>query len=132
LDVGDDGLEGVGIRLHVPRRRSLSCHRLLLQFSGCSVLSTAVQLALAVDVGGTKVAAGIVDREGRTSRVEKRATPSTTDPEQMYEALAGLVQPRLDEPGLAVVGVGCGGPMSSGGERVSPLNIPAWRDFPLR
>jgi glucokinase len=29
-------------------------------------------------------------------------------------------------------GVGCGGPMSAGGETVSPLNIVAWREFPLR
>ena len=27
---------------------------------------------------------------------------------------------------------GCGGPMSPGGEEVSPLNIEAWRAFPLR
>ena len=32
----------------------------------------------------------------------------------------------------AAVGVGCGGPMTPGGEEVSPLNIPAWRGFPLR
>src|SRR5207302_6980159 len=32
----------------------------------------------------------------------------------------------------SVVRVGCGGPMTAGGELVSPLNIPAWRDFPLR
>jgi len=31
-----------------------------------------------------------------------------------------------------VCGVGCGGPMTAGGEAVSPLNIGAWRDFPLR
>ena len=31
-----------------------------------------------------------------------------------------------------VCGVGCGGPMSPGGETVSPLNIAGWRDFPLR
>jgi len=30
-----------------------------------------------------------------------------------------------------VCGTGCGGPMTSGGALVSPLNIPAWRDFPL-
>ncbi len=34
--------------------------------------------------------------------------------------------------GAAAVGVGCGGPMTGGGEQVSPLNIPAWRGFPLR
>jgi glucokinase len=32
----------------------------------------------------------------------------------------------------AVVGVGCGGPMRDANSLVSPLNIPAWRDFPLR
>jgi len=31
-----------------------------------------------------------------------------------------------------VCGVGCGGPMTAGGEEVSPLNIPGWRGFPLR
>jgi glucokinase len=35
-------------------------------------------------------------------------------------------------PRLVAVGVGCGGPMQPGGELVSPLNIPAWREFPLR
>jgi glucokinase len=29
-------------------------------------------------------------------------------------------------------GVGCGGPMTKGGESVSPLNIAAWRGYPLR
>jgi glucokinase len=29
-------------------------------------------------------------------------------------------------------GVGSGGPMTRGGESVSPLNIPGWRGFPLR
>jgi glucokinase len=33
---------------------------------------------------------------------------------------------------IAVCGVGCGGPMSARGEAVSPLNIGAWRAFPLR
>ena len=37
-----------------------------------------------------------------------------------------------DRSGLAVVGVGCGGPMTADGVEVSPLNIPGWRDFPLR
>lgn len=29
-------------------------------------------------------------------------------------------------------GVGCGGPMEGFGDRVSPVNIPQWRGFPLR
>ncbi len=35
-----------------------------------------------------------------------------------------------DEP--VVCGVGCGGPMTDAGTTVSPVNIPAWRHFPLR
>lgn len=33
---------------------------------------------------------------------------------------------------LVACGVGSGGPMTAGGEAVSPLNIPGWRGFPLR
>jgi glucokinase len=33
---------------------------------------------------------------------------------------------------VVACGVGCGGPMTEGGETVSPLNIAAWRGFPLR
>jgi predicted NBD/HSP70 family sugar kinase len=49
----------------------------------------------------------------------------------MWGTLADLVAAarRGDE---VVVGVGCGGPMARGGVTVSPLNIPAWREFPLR
>jgi glucokinase len=32
---------------------------------------------------------------------------------------------------IVTCGVGCGGPMTTGGETVSPLNIAAWRRFPL-
>jgi glucokinase len=92
-------------------------------------------MCLAVDVGGTKLAAGLVDRDGALHWSGRRATPSGQDPESLFAALAAL----LDEgqsaaPGdlVSVCGVGCGGPMTPGGERVSPLNIPAWRDFPLR
>jgi glucokinase len=87
--------------------------------------------ALAVDIGGTKLAAGRVDDDGRLTAATAVATPRTDDPEELWAALAGLVADvaRGDE---VVCGVGTGGPMTPGGETVSPLNIPAWRGFPLR
>ncbi len=87
--------------------------------------------ALAVDIGGTKLAAGRVDEAGRLSGATAVATPRTDDPEELFAALGGLVGDvaRGDE---VVCGVGSGGPMTPGGEEVSPLNIPAWRGFPLR
>jgi glucokinase len=89
---------------------------------------------LAVDIGGTKLAAGVVTDDGTLVERASIATPRTTDAEALFAALTSLID-GLDaaerERGVAV-GVGCGGPMSRGGEAVSPLNIPAWRAFPLR
>jgi glucokinase len=90
-----------------------------------------VETALAVDIGGTKMAVGRVDAGGRLADRKAAPTPATGSAEGMWDVLAGLVAAvtRGDE---VVVGVGCGGPMAPGGVTVSPLNIPAWRDFPLR
>lgn len=89
---------------------------------------------LAVDVGGTKMEVGIVDRDGHVLWSARTATPQSRDPEGVWDALDGLLLEALRPPGgrLLGCGVGCGGPMESGGIRVSPLNIHAWRDFPLR
>jgi len=94
---------------------------------------------LAVDIGGTKLAAGLVSREGaliESARVATAAPPAATaGAEELWSRLAGLVErlAGLAPPGaLAVCGVGCGGPMEPGGAAVSPLNIGVWRGFPLR
>lgn len=86
---------------------------------------------LAVDIGGTKFAAGVIDRSGQTLWEERVATPHG-GADELWEALESLVSRMPDPWGPLAVGVGCGGPMSRGGELVSPLNIPGWRDFPLR
>lgn len=86
---------------------------------------------LAVDVGGTKLAAGVVDAEGALRARASRPTPATTDPDALFATLLDAVaEVRVGDE--VACGVGCGGPMTPGGEAVSPLNIPAWRDFPLR
>lgn len=84
--------------------------------------------ALAVDIGGTKLAAGLVTDDG--SVLASATAPSRADSaEELFERLVGLVD---GFDGAVVCGVGCGGPMTAGGETVSPLNIAVWRDFPLR
>ncbi len=50
----------------------------------------------------------------------------------MLAELASDVAGRAGGRHLAACGVGCGGPMTPGGEEVSPLNIAGWRRFPLR
>ena len=58
-------------------------------------------------------------------------TPRGHDAEELFGALQVAVA-QVRPEGMLAVGVGSAGPMSPGGETVSPLNIPAWRDFPLR
>ena len=90
--------------------------------------------ALAIDVGGSKLAAGIVDGEGRLLVSRRVPTPVTADPAAVWaalETLVGAVRAEYGRP-VAGAGVGCGGPMSWPAGEVSPLNLPAWRDFPLR
>lgn len=89
--------------------------------------------ALALDIGGTKIAAGVVDSRGRLRTREQTPTPEGTDADHILEVATSLLaRVRVGYPDVEVCGVGCGGPMSPGGEEVSPLNIGAWRSFPLR
>jgi glucokinase len=89
------------------------------------------ELALAIDIGGTKLAAGMVDNQGGLSGRRSAPTPTTDDPEAVFAVLLGLLD-GLPLELAAVCGIGSGGPMSPGGEEVSTLHIPAWRRFPLR
>jgi len=60
--------------------------------------------AIGVDVGGTKILAGIVERGGRVLRREQRATPLDSQ-QALLEAIAGLVEELRDER-AAAVGIG--------------------------
>jgi glucokinase len=93
---------------------------------GCGVVAR-TGTAVAVDIGGTKIAAGVVTADGDLLRRESAPTRQAT----MFDDLLVLIA-RVREGDEVLCGVGCGGPMTRGGETVSPLNIPAWREFPLR
>ena len=88
---------------------------------------------LAIDIGGTKLAAALVDPDGEIVRRAKQPTPKTSDADALFDALLAVVDEVLDDADrIDAVGIGCGGPMRLAEGLVSPLNIPAWRDFPLR
>jgi len=95
-------------------------------------VEAAAEHVLAVDIGGTKLAAAIVDGGGHILHRD-RAPTEGAGAEELFAALCRLVEDvrSVADVPLAGAGVGCGGPMRRGGAGVSPLNIPAWRDFPL-
>ncbi len=89
---------------------------------------------LGIDVGGTKIAAAVVDSAGRVLSVNRIATAGNDDAESLWQALVTVGDEALAAAGVArVEGVGCGcaGPMLWPEGVVSPLNLPQWREFPL-
>ncbi|MFE3447559.1 ROK family protein [Nonomuraea sp. NPDC059194] len=84
---------------------------------------------LAIDIGGTKLAAALVDRSGTVLRSATRPTPR----EDVFDALARLITEVMAEgPAPVAVGIGCAGPLDLAAGTVSPVNIVTWRGFPLR
>jgi glucokinase len=87
---------------------------------------------LALDIGGTKIAAGLVDHEGRLVFETRQLTPQVSDPEQVWEAAERTIGDALAHmPSIRGAGISSAGPIHLGEGTVSPVNIPAWRDFPI-
>jgi glucokinase len=84
---------------------------------------------LAIDIGGTKLAAALVDEAGSILRSATRPTPR----EEVMSALAALITEVMDGgPPPQAAGIGCAGPVDLASGTVSPVNMPSWRGFPLR
>ncbi len=90
-----------------------------------------MDLALAVDIGGTKFEAAVVDSGGTILQRQRVASTNASDAEDLFGRLE-LIIAKLDLSDIVVCGVGSGGPMRNEGAAVSPLNIEVWRDFDLR
>jgi glucokinase len=88
---------------------------------------------LAVDVGGTKIAAGIVDEGGQV--IHEASLPTPVDhPDATFDAVRAVIDDVLAASSVAVEGVGIAsaGPVNTTTGTVSPINLAVWRDFPLR
>ena len=97
-----------------------------------------IPLALAIDIGGTKMAVGLVNRRGDMIDREMARTDKTKNANDLFEVLAVLIRRQLarakERHGgeVMVCGIGSAGPIERNCASVSPLNIPAWRRFPLQ
>lgn len=89
-------------------------------------------LAIGVDVGGTKVAAGLVDEDGAIVASTRRPTPSTS-PDDVERTIASVVaELRADRNDVVAVGIGAAGFIDSSRSTVLFAPNLAWRDEPLR
>jgi glucokinase len=96
-----------------------------------------MEVLVALDLGGTKFAAGLVTRDGVIVDRARIKVNGDQSPDGLFSDLAGMVSDLLvrarGQHGAQPIAVGLGtaGPLASNAETVSPLNIPCWRDFPL-
>lgn len=88
-------------------------------------------LAIGVDIGGTKVAAGVVDENGQVLTRARRRTPSR-DPEHLVDVVVEIVRQLRTEHDVDIIGVGAAGYIDDA--RATVLFAPnlAWRNTPLR
>ena len=90
-------------------------------------------LAIGIDVGGTKVAAGVVDEDGQIIAKLKRSTPAAS-PARTEQAIADAVTELLGrhQDKVTAIGIGAAGFVDSA--RATILFAPnlAWRDEPLK
>ncbi len=89
-------------------------------------------LTIGVDVGGTKVAAGVVDEAGTILARTRRPTPSAS-PSDVEDVIAACVDELRDGREIEAVGIGAAGFIDADRARVlTAPNLPGWRDEPLR
>lgn len=90
---------------------------------------------LAIDIGGTKIAVALVDDTGRISAQLVRPTVPSFDAEEVFAPAAAAVLEVLaartpsDHP--LRIGIGSAGPLDGPAGTISPVNIPAWRGYPI-
>ncbi|MFE9426804.1 ROK family protein [Kitasatospora sp. NPDC006697] len=95
---------------------------------------TPAPVVAAVDIGGTKIAAGLVDGTGELLHRCQVATPAKEAAETVFAAVAEALDGLAEHPlwaAAGAIGVGSAGPVDGRRGTVSPVNIPHWRDFPL-
>src|SRR5665811_360154 len=91
----------------------------------------AERLAVGIDIGGTKVAAGVVDQDGLILERLRRETP-TTNPTAVVDTISDIVAELRRRHHIVAVGVGAAGFVDASQSTVLFSPHLAWRHEPLR
>jgi glucokinase len=101
-------------------------------------MSETRDVVLAIDVGDTKLAAGLMTMKGDLLDRDDIDIDHGLKADALFAALNTIAQAQLERARThhnarpVAVGVGCAGPVRPDVVAVSPLGIGAWRSFPLR
>ncbi|MFD5930782.1 ROK family protein [Streptomyces sp. NPDC060333] len=90
---------------------------------------------VAIDIGGTKIAGALVHPDGTMSAGTRRPTPRAASADAVMAAVAEVVADLARSPlwpSVVRCGVGSAGPVDTSRGTVSPVNIGAWREFPVQ
>jgi glucokinase len=92
---------------------------------------------LALDIGGTKLAAGVVDADGGVHSFLAEPSRAHEGPDAALPRLFDLgrravAESRLEWSAIEAVGIGCGGPLDAErGVLIAPPHLLGWRDVPV-
>ena len=91
-----------------------------------------------IDIGGTKLAAVVADKDGNILQKVRKPTESEKGPQHTVRLLLGMVDEvlglgELNRKDISGIGVSCGGPLDTKtGIIYSPPNLPGWDALPLK
>lgn len=92
-------------------------------------------VVIGVDIGGTKVAAGFVDSQGRIlsrSRVPMVADDAAGGLAAVSTAIRELLSASPRQTSISAIGICAPGPLNPiAGVIINPPNVPGWHNFPL-
>ncbi|NDL60503.1 ROK family protein [Phytoactinopolyspora mesophila] len=97
-------------------------------------MSAGEPAVLSLDIGGTKLAVGVVTSDGAVHGLLVEPTRREQGPDAIISRLFGMGRSAIARAGLevAAVGISCGGPLdSTRGILLSPPHLPGWIDIPL-
>jgi glucokinase len=89
---------------------------------------------LGVDIGGTKVAVGIVDRDGKILAQDRKPMIAGGTAQAGLQAVTGAIDFMLATVNgqVSSIGICAPGPLDpKSGIVLNPPNVPCWRNFPL-
>lgn len=92
---------------------------------------------LGIDIGGTKLAAGVATADGEVLAHGRRPSGAADGPDAMIERTVELARAVVADAGLSLgevarIGIGCGGPLDPWrGVILNALNNPGWIDVPI-